>query len=1306
MAFAASATNNVVGGTTPGSGNVISGNFANGVSVNGTSNLIAGNRIGTNASGTTALPNGFGGTFTGGVTVQSGSTGARIGGPGGLGNQISGNNSFGINVDGTDAVVMGNVVGLNAAGTGALGNAQGITIGPNARNAHIGGTNPSEGNVISGNNGFGINLANNGVGGHLIQRNDIGTNVARTGTVGNTSDGIFVATPNNTIGGSDSGAGNVISGNQVHGIQLAGATATGNIIQGNWIGTDRANTLSLGNTFIGIDIINGAVNNVVGGAGAARNTITHNPTAGVQIRTGSTGNVLRNNAITANGSGVNINDGAVNNTIGGTGAGDGNFIHDNGKNLLITGATSIGNAILGNSISGNFIGIDLGNDVVTPNDPGDADTGPNNLQNFPVLTSATVAGSTLTVLGTLNSTANTAFRLEFFSNAACDPTGNGDGDTFLGSLPVTTDGAGNVSFTASLPAVSAGQAITSTATDPANNTSEFSGCRVVPGTPQTFAVTNTNDSGPGSLRQAILDANAGVTSFDTIRFNIPGTGVHTIAPLSGLPNMTDPVIIDGTTQPGYAGTPVIELSGTNAGNTIALVVSGGGSTVRGLAINSYAGNGIAVTGGIGNVIEGNFIGTDVTGTVARGNLNGIAVQSAQQPDWRHDGGPAEPDIGQRRDGASNPEQLCHWQRRAGELHRHERRRDDSHPQPGGAKRDQCHQRRVSNTIGGPTAAFGNVVSGNAIHAITICCDPTTVGNLAQGNLVGTRPDGTTPLANGGIGVDMVARSTPLSGNIVANNGTGIQIRTGATGNVLHNNVITSNGGQGVRVDDTSGNTIGGTAAGDGNVIQNNGTGVVVLATTSARDAILGNSISGNGGLGIDLNGDGVTANDAGDTDAGPNGLQNFPLLSAATVSGTVTTILGTLNSSANTTFRLEFFSNTACDGSGNGEGQTLLGSMSVTTDGTGNASFTASMPLTTVGTAVTATATDPNNNTSEFSACRAVAAGPVVQLVTNTNDSGAGSFRQALLNANADLASTDTISFNIPGAGPHTITLASSLPDITGPVVIDGTTEPDFAGTPVVEINGNNVADGLSLNGGEQHRPRPGHQPVHRRRHRPERRGQRDRRQLHRHRSGRHDSSLQYQHRHRHELREQPHRRHDDCGAQRRERQHPRQRHHGRERGRQHDPGQLHRPERGRNCSDSESARRYSPDQRDEHPDRRHGSRSRQRDLRQRAVRNSVHTNVDRKSRRGQPHRLERGRERQGRQRRGWRDHRRWLDQRHRRNRCRGAQLHQRQHRKRCLDLPDRHCQHDPEQHDRATVGRRQHRERRPDHQRCDRQHD
>ena len=112
---------------------------------------------------------------------------------------------------------------------------------------------------------------------------------------------------------------------------------------------------------------------------------------------------------------------------------------------------------------------------MTPNDAGDGDAGANNLQNFPVLTSAT-SGST-TIEGTLNSASNTQFRLEFFANTACDPSGFGEGETFLGSTDVTTDGSGNASFTVTFPAtVPVGQFITSTATDPDNNTSEFSQC--------------------------------------------------------------------------------------------------------------------------------------------------------------------------------------------------------------------------------------------------------------------------------------------------------------------------------------------------------------------------------------------------------------------------------------------------------------------------------------------------------------------------------------------------------------------------------------------------------------------------------------------------------------------------------------------------------------------------------------------------------------------------------------------------------------------------------------------------------------
>src|SRR5258708_1101639 len=106
--------------------------------------------------------------------------------------------------------------------------------------------------------------------------------------------------------------------------------------------------------------------------------------------------------------------------------------------------------------------------------------------------------------------------------------------------------------------------------------------------PMTFTVTNTNDSGPGSLRQAILDANAHAGA-DMIVFTIPGAGVNTIAPASALPTITDPVTIDGTTQPGFAGSPIIELSGAIAGPANGLNITAGSSTVLGLVINRFKG---------------------------------------------------------------------------------------------------------------------------------------------------------------------------------------------------------------------------------------------------------------------------------------------------------------------------------------------------------------------------------------------------------------------------------------------------------------------------------------------------------------------------------------------------------------------------------------------------------------------------------------------------------------------------------------------------------------------------------------------
>lgn len=153
----------------------------------------------------------------------------------------------------------------------------------------------------------------------------------------------------------------------------------------------------------------------------------------------------------------------------------------------------------------------------------------------------------------------------------------------------------------------------------------------------TITVTNTNDSGTGSLRQAILDSNTSAGVLDTIIFSIPGAGLHTIAPGSALPSITDPVIIDGYTQPGSSpntnGSGVgdnavllIQLNGANAGTVDGLTISAGNSSVRGLVINGFprfsqggGGRGIVVQTAGGNIIQGNFIGTNAPGTAAAGN---------------------------------------------------------------------------------------------------------------------------------------------------------------------------------------------------------------------------------------------------------------------------------------------------------------------------------------------------------------------------------------------------------------------------------------------------------------------------------------------------------------------------------------------------------------------------------------------------------------------------------------------------------------------------------------------------------------
>jgi hypothetical protein len=451
----------------------------------------------------------------------------------------------------------------------------------------------------------------------------------------------------------------------------------------------------------------------------------------------------------------------------------------------------------------------------------------------------------------------------------------------------------------------------------------------------TFTVINTLDTPansnyipPGSLRDAVTRVNADKQpGIDTINFAI-GSGVQTIKlGYYALPGIRHSVVIDGTSQPGFAGTPLIELDGTTAfGNGgSGLTISAGNSTVKGLVINRFRSNGIQLTGPKGgDIIAGNYIGTDVTGTVALGN-GGNGVDVYYSPN-----------------------------------------------------------NTIANTIGGTTAATRNLISANGFHygggaGVFV----NSSGNIVEGNYIGTDVTGTRALGNSGAGVSVfgftgntIGGTTAATRNLISGNGVGNGqvgylpgsfsgvLVTGGSGNIVEGNYIGTdvtgiqaigNHDAGVYVATNqygfggTGNTIGGTVPGAGNLIAyNDGDGVRV--NMASGNAIHQNSIFGNGGLGIDLQ-------------AAANNSQAAPTLTAAVSSNGSITIGGTLTSAANTIYTLEFFSNP----SGTSQGKTFLGFITVSTDGTGKATFTATFAVALApGQVMTTTATDPSGDTSMF----------------------------------------------------------------------------------------------------------------------------------------------------------------------------------------------------------------------------------------------------------------------------------------------------------------------------------------------------
>ncbi|HET9789019.1 MAG TPA: carboxypeptidase-like regulatory domain-containing protein, partial [Pyrinomonadaceae bacterium] len=289
------------------------------------------------------------------------------------------------------------------------------------------------------------------------------------------------------------------------------------------------------------------------------------------------------------------------------------------------------------------------------------------------------------------------------------------------------------------------------------------------------------------------------------------------------------------------------------------------------------------------------------------------------------------------------------------------------------------QSQASSTIGGDVAGARNIISGNSNPGIVF---NGSSGNLVQSNFIGTDVTGTIGfgVSQGGVQVisgadNSFGGSTPEGRNIISGNGGhGFQIRQlGADGNMVQGNLIGTqidgssalgNNGDGIAVESSSNDNV----VLDNVIAFNNDDGVAIVSGTG--NAIIFNSMFQNTESGIDLLGNGVTPNDAGDVDTGPNDLQNFPVLTSV-ISGTITNIQGTLNSTANSTFIIQFYSNPNC--AGIGQGKTFIGSTIVDTDSSGNVSFSAPVAASlTASEFVTATATDPNNNTSEISACRQV----------------------------------------------------------------------------------------------------------------------------------------------------------------------------------------------------------------------------------------------------------------------------------------------------------------------------------------------
>jgi len=511
-----------------------------------------------------------------------------------------------------------------------------------------------------------------------------------------------------------------------------------------------------------------------------------------------------------------------------------------------------------------------------------------------------------------------------------------------------------------------------------------------------LTVTNTADSGAGSLRQAILTANT-TPGPNSIRFNLPGAGVQTITPQTALPDLTRQVVIDGYTQPGSSPNTLtngnnaallIRLDGTNLPfATPALKLNGtAGNLVRGLVIvRAYTG--IQLYACSSSVIAGNWIGLDVDNIARGGNGVGVDVTCAvfNRSTGNLIGGttPADRNVIA---GFWTGIQFFPFSADHNSVQGNFIGTDATGSLPRGNLFEGVQVQSATNIqIGGSSPAARNLIAASQIGVNLL----GSSSNVIQGNFIGTDVTGRYDLGNSQNGITVqgcvfTSIGGVNAGNLIANNTQNGISFLGSTNAVIQGNWIGTdptgawpmgNGWAGISLQNSGSVLVGGSGLGMANLIEFN-TGDGVAITYGQNHTVSANSIYDNGGLGINLG-------------TGANQAQVSPLINGVVVAYGSTTVQGQLNGQAGTAFRIECFASPQWDLQRAPEGRLYLGATSATTDGSGNANFAAALPVAApTNLVVTATATDPAGNTSEFSAAAFPTYGPQAVKLSLVSGSG------------------------------------------------------------------------------------------------------------------------------------------------------------------------------------------------------------------------------------------------------------------------------------------------------------------------------